>query len=119
MRKRKENCEEWNPAGPCPVQSFFRSEPAHSGSYYKSKMARLISISGQIKSYGIPELNEWLCIRQCERILTLPLVADRDWSRENPGNQIRFCRFLDVYIGCYEKVLKLLEGILFLKTHSE
>lgn len=119
MRKRKENTRGRNLNGQYLLQSFFLFEATHSESYYRRKMARLISLIVQIKRYGQSELNALLDIKLTECILNQPLIADRNWSRENPFVQIRFNRFLEVHINCYEKALKSLEEKLSQKHSYE
>lgn len=116
MRKRIENTGGRDLTGQYLLQSFLLSEATHSENYYRRKMARLTSLIVQIKRYDQPGLNALLKIKLIGRILDMPLVADRNWSRENPSVQIRFNRFLDVHINIYKKALKSLEEKLSPKT---
>lgn len=76
---------------------------------YTGKIACLVSLTEQIKRYGLPQLNQWLEIEKLEMILDLPGIADRDWTKENPACQQRLLDFLNIHISLYEKALMLLK----------
>lgn len=76
---------------------------------YTGKIAYLVSLTEQIKRYGLPQLNHWLEIEKLEMILDQPGIADRNWTKENPAYQKGLLNFLNIHISVYEKSLMLLK----------
>lgn len=76
---------------------------------YTAKIAYLVSLTEQIKRYGLPQLNHWLEIEKLEMILDQPGIADRDWTKENLAYQQGLLDFLNIHISVYEKALMLLK----------
>lgn len=91
------------------IQSVPLRTDIHEPDVYTGKLAYLISLTEQIKRYGLPQLDHWLEIEKLEMILDLPAIADRDWTKENSAYQQGLLDFLNIHISVYEKALMLLK----------
>lgn len=78
-------------------------------SIYQNKIAHLVSLITQIKTFSSQKINDTFEIEAVEEILNIPEIADRDWEKECLEYQKAFLFFLNTYTAVYEKVLEHLK----------
>lgn len=77
---------------------------------YRNKIAYLISLIAQIKTFSSQKINDTFEIETVEGILDIPEISDIDWENECLKNQKAFLFFLNTYISVYERLIELLKA---------
>lgn len=77
--------------------------------YYENKIAYLISLLMQLKTYAPQKVNDMLEVEKIEDFLDKPEISDRNWEIERTENQVFFLSYLNANISVCERVLELLK----------
>lgn len=77
---------------------------------YRNKIAHLVSLIAQIKTFSSQKINDTFEIETVEGILDILEISDIDWENECLKNQKAFLFFLNTYISVYERLIELLKA---------